>query len=412
MKPFATAITLVFVACLPFTACTTTVPPKVVTPAPADHPLRAAIPQIEEAFKAQPERTPLLYVLAMYYERLGEPENVVKTLERLEAAGWTYGVGEYDFTTDTPAFRAMRKRLDAKEPRVSKATRAFTVSNTKDLIPEGIAYDAASDSFFLTSLYGTKIVRVDRSGRMTDFITTGQDGYRAGLGAAVDPQRRLLWAGSGTTPEMRGYTPEQAGLSSLHAYDLNTGKQVRKLTAGSADKPSLLNDVALLADGTLYVTDTQGNRVWRIAPNSDRLESFAEDLRFPNGIAISDDQRYLYVADFRGINRFDLRDNNTRLTLPSKQPLAGIDGLKFHKNTLIGIQNAAGASRVIRVHLDDANRVELLETKNPLFHLPTTGVIAGDEYYFIANSQLRAFTDGKLWPEEKLRDTVVMKIKL
>lgn len=407
MKRFAIAITLVFVAC---STATTTAPAPV--PAPADHPLRAALPQIEEAFKAQPERTPLLYVLAMYYERLGEPANVVKTLERLESAGWTYGVGEYDFTTKTPELRAVAKRLNAKEPRVAKATRAFVIANAQELVPEGIAYDAASDSFFLTSLYQRKIVRVDRNGRMSDFIAEGQDGFRAGLGAIVDPRRRLLWAGTGTTPEMRGYTPEQAGGSAVHAYDLTTGKLVRKLTSGSAEKPSLLNDLALLQDGTLFVTDTNANRVYRIAPDSEQLEVFAEDLRYPNGIAVSDDQRYLYVADFRGINRFDLGDRNTKLTLPSKQPLAGIDGLKFHNGTLIGIQNAAGASRVIRVHLNDGNRIELLETKHPLFHIPTTGVIVGGDYYFVANSQLRAFTEGKLWPAEKLRDPVMLRIAL
>lgn len=405
MKRLARAITLVFVAC---TSATVDTPPP--TPAPADHPLRAVIPQIEDALKAQPERTPLMYVMAMYYEQLGEPANVVKTLERLEATGWTYGVGEYDFKTNTPEFRAIAKRLDAKEPRVSKATRAFTVSNAKDLVPEGIAYDAATDTLFLTSLYRTKVVRVDRNGRASDFIAEGQDGFRAGLGAIVDARRRLLWVATGSTPEMRGYTPELAGLSAVHAYDLDTGKLVKKLTSGSSEKPSLLNDLALAGDGTIYVTDTNANRVYRIT--GDALEVFVEDLRYPNGIAVSDDGRYLYVADFRGINRFDLRENNAKVILPSKQPLAGIDGLKFHEGTLIGIQNAAGASRVIRVHLDDANRIELLETKNPLFHLPTTGVIAGRDYYFIANSQLRAFTDGKLWPEEKLRDPVVLQIRL
>lgn len=62
---------------------------------------------------------------------------------------------------------------------------------------------------------------------------------------------------------------------------------------------------------------------------------------------------------------------------------------------LIGIQNAIGKTRVIRIHLDDS-RVEILESKNPLFEIPLTGAVAGDDYYFIANPGLRVKPRGDL----------------
>jgi sugar lactone lactonase YvrE len=375
-------------------------------PPPSDSP----IAQLEAAWAAQPERTPIGYVLATYHDRAGEPEQVVRVLERLERAGWTYGVGEFDFKSDTPAFRTTRERLNAIEPKVSKATVAFTVAGARDLLPEGIAYDPADDVFYLSSLRYTKVLRVDRDGRATDFVTTGQDGIRATLGMHVDPVRRLLWVASGVTPEMPGYTPDQAGFSALHAYSLRDGKLVKKVTTGSNEKPSMLNDVTLLADGSLFVTDTPANRVLRLAADADTFEVFAEDLRYPNGIAVADDEESLYVADFRGINRFSVRDKSRQL-LAARQPLAGIDGLAYDHGTLIGIQNAAGNPRVLRIHLAEQNRVELLESKNPLFHLPTTGVVARDGYYFIANSMMRAFeADGTIWPTERLREPVILRI--
>lgn len=401
---------LVTIAIL-FVACTTSAPPPPAAPKP-DDPLHAAIRQLEDAWTAQPERTPLAYVLASYYERAGQPEQVVRTLERLERAGWTYGIGQFDFKTDTPAFRAVRERLDAREPKVSKATVAFTVTGHRDLIPEGIAHDPIDDVFYLSSLRHAKVLRVTREGRATEFVTAGQDGIRATLGMHVDPQRRLLWVASGITPELRGYTPEQAGPSALHAYDLGHGRLVKKITIGTKDKPSMLNDVTLLADGSLYVTDTVANRVLRLAPGAEAFEVFAEDFRYPNGIAVSDDQQWLYVADFRGINRLDLRDRSRQL-LPATQPLAGIDGLTYDNGTLVAIQNSAGNPRVLRIHVGEENRVELLESRNALFHLPTTGVVAGQAYYFIANSMLRAFAeDGAIWPMERLRDPVILRIEL
>ena len=117
------------------------------------------------------------------------------------------------------------------------------------------------------------------------------------------------------------------------------------------------------------------------------------------------------MADFRGITRFDVNDAS-RTRIESKALLGGIDGLSMHRGKLIGIQNALGKTRVIRI--DPANgNVEILESGNPVFDIPTTGTVAGDDYFFIANSQLRAFGgDHTIWPMEKLRDPVMMRIRL
>ncbi|HYC92347.1 MAG TPA: SMP-30/gluconolactonase/LRE family protein [Thermoanaerobaculia bacterium] len=136
-------------------------------------------------------------------------------------------------------------------------------------------------------------------------------------------------------------------------------------------------------------------KVLRLPAGGDAFEEWADDFRYPNGIALSDDQRTLYVADFRGVTRFDVARASARERIEpagraEARPtlLNGIDGLSFDRGTLIGIQNAIGKPRVIRIHLDH-HRVEILESKNALFELPLTGAVAGDHYYFIANPGLR-----------------------
>ena len=88
----------------------------------------------------------------------------------------------------------------------------------------------------------------------------------------------------------------------------------------------------------------------------------------------------------------------TQLSAPPGTTLLGIDGLSFHNGALIGIQNGIRPYRVVRLPLDaTASRikaVEVLESNHPLFDEPTTGVVIGDRYFFIANSHWPSFAEG------------------
>lgn len=56
---------------------------------------------------------------------------------------------------------------------------------------------------------------------------------------------------------------------------------------------------------------------------------------------------------------------------------------------------------------------QVLEANHPMFMNPTTGVVVGDELYFIANSQFSSFMkDGKLFPESRLFETVILRLPL
>jgi sugar lactone lactonase YvrE len=385
---------------LSLAGCTTAPPPR-----PVDEQTRNAIRQLTELIAAQSTNLPYIYVLATYHARAGDAGEVVRWLTRLDELGWDHGVSPVDFRgIDSPAYRSVVAKLEAREPRVNNARVAFTLPGQRDLVPEGIAYDPVDDVFYVSGIYRRKVLRVTRDGRATDFVKEAQDGMLGGLGVKVDAGRRLLWVISSTTKEMRGAVEGQDA-SMLAAYDLRDGRLVKKIDAG----PARLNDLTLLADGSLFATDMGRHKVVRLAAGADRLEDWAEDFRFPNGIAVSDDERHLYVADFRGISRFDLT-NKSRAKIDAPL-LNGIDGLSFHRGRLIAIQNAIGKPRVVRID-PVTNAVEILESKNPLFELPTTGAVAGNEYYFIANPGLRSFDDATIWPAEKLEDPVMLRLAL
>ena len=339
-----------------------------VAPAP-DPAILAEIQRIEGLVAAQPGNQPYIYILATYYDRARDEKNVVRWLTRLDELEWQLGLGPDSFpnTSSAPAFRRIAAKLEAREPAVHRARTAFTFPKLRS---EGVTYDPVDDVFYFNG-GATAFLRVDRSGRSTEIPVESLGEKWDRLGMDVDAARRQLWVvGAGPT-----------GTSNISVYALPGMALIRRVTHGAK---SYLNDLTLLADGTAFVTDTGANQVLRLAPGAETFELWAEDFRGPNGIAISADERTLYVADFRGLNAFDVAAKSRRL-LETSTLLNGIDGLVEHRGTLIGIQNVLGRPRVVRVHVQDGNRVELLESKNPLLNVPATGVVAGNEYYFLAN---------------------------
>lgn len=64
---------------------------------------------------------------------------------------------------------------------------------------------------------------------------------------------------------------------------------------------------------------------------------------------------------------------------------------------------------------EDSNEIEsreILEANNPILDVPTTGVLVGDELYYVANCPSFHFhEDGSLVPDE-LNDVTILKARL
>jgi SMP-30/gluconolaconase/LRE-like protein len=248
------------------------------------------------------------------------------------------------------------------------------------------------------------------------------------LGLKVDPARRTLWVCSAAGAA----AGEQDGSSGLFRYDLATGRLVSKHLLPGKPQPHLLNDVALGRNGEVFVTDSKGGGLYRLRPGQEQLEVFLEPgtLIYPNGVALSPDAKKLFVADFaKGLSIVDVASRQVRpLPHPERVNVAGIDGLyylqggrlqggRLHGGSLVAVQNAAGTERIVRFRLrpglDAIESEEILESRNPLFVIPTTGTLAGGSLVYIANSQLESLDDqGRLKPGAKLEEPVILMLPL
>ncbi|MBK9472315.1 MAG: hypothetical protein IPO18_08525 [bacterium] len=77
-----------------------------------------------------------------------------------------------------------------------------------------------------------------RDGTASDFITPGAHGYLAGLGVAVDAQRRRLWAVSTAQADDGLFDAATVATSAVHVFDLDTGSLLWRHVTAQRDEPS------------------------------------------------------------------------------------------------------------------------------------------------------------------------------
>ena len=374
------------------------------------------------AAQLRPNHPRLMFNLAAAYALTGNRSEALQWLDRMTAMGLVFPAdkeSDFDSIKGSNEFQTILKKVEYNKLPVINGGSAFTL-HEKGFIPEGIAYDPSTQTFYLGSVYQRKIVSVNRKGESKDFATE-PDGLWSVMGMKVDARRRLLWVASAAHPQMSNYDAKENGASGLFKFDLQTGKLLKKYILPKGARGHWLGDLVLSSRGDVFTTDSITPAIYFISRQKDELEMFLEDPAFVNlqGLDFTVDGKHLFVADYaKGIFRIDLQTKKVvTLDLAPDITLLGIDGLYSYKGTLLAVQNGINPPRLVRLFLNpELDRVERLTTlaaNDPLFDEPTLGVLVKDNFYLIANSQWGAIDEkGRLAAVEKLKDPIVLKIKL
>lgn len=268
---------------------------------------------------------------------------------------------------------------------VAKATRLAKLPEGES---EGIAYDPVSKHLFAGTGNG-ELLSISEDGKVSTFASGG--GLRQILGIKVDSSRRLVWLVNGRYPEPDA--PADGGTGGIRAYNIDSGTVVT--TVEVDERPILhgFNDLALAEDGTVYVTDTNMNSVYKLAPGGKALELVLRDSRmtFPNGIVLTPDQRTLYVTHVEGISAIDAKAGSRKLLpVPADASVNSIDGLLLHKGQLYAVQNSPYLDRIVGIALSpdgtSVERVWTISSHTPAGLSHTTAAIAGDHLYMIGGT--------------------------
>lgn len=160
--------------------------------------------------------------------------------------------------------------------------------------PEAVRYDPDQDVYFVSNFNGSGSAR-DNNGfisRMRPDGSIEQLRFIAGGAGGV-----TLHAPRGMT--IVGDTLWVADADGVHGFDRRTGATVATI-AFPGQTLGFLNDVAAAPDGSLYVTDTGTNRVYRIAGRAASVVVDDPALGGPNGITWDAANARFLVVPYRG----------------------------------------------------------------------------------------------------------------
>jgi hypothetical protein len=371
--------------------------------------IREQVATIEGLGDEVPDRGAILYFRATARQHLGETREALALLKEcltLREGFDPSGSPEFFGLKGTKEFDDLVASVHRDFPEVSSARLGF-LTEERDLIPEGLAYDPKRKNLYLSSLNRRKIVKIDAEGRSSDFVSGNLHSLLPILGIRLDATDDTIWAASF----------DEAGKTELLHFD-SAGALLGWFSPGGNSQHGF-NDLVVRKSGEVVVTDSLSNQVVRFNPRTHRFEplKIKRPLFYPNGIALAEDDQTLFVADSLGMIRISLADGTSQDIDPGpRNTLAGADGLYWYKGNLLAVQNGIGSPRIALFKLSrDGTRVvktTVLENRTQFTPLPTTGAISGGNFYFIANSQIDNLNGNKVMDVTRLAPIRIAVLRL
>ena len=229
-------------------------------------------------------------------------------------------------------------------------------------LPEGPVWDEGSKSLLFVDIINNKVLKWNEKNGLTDYIMpSGNTGYAPNLGEG------LLGA--------NGLSLDSEGNLILCQHG---DRRIAKITNKSSDNPNFTtvidnyegkrlnspNDLTISKDGDIYFTDPpfaffdlntfsfvetemrelDFNGVFKFNPKNNELKLISRDIESPNGLALSPDEKFLYVNKMGNpfsetpakIIKINLNDMTSETFFEGSDLLENLegnyDGMKVHSS--------------------------------------------------------------------------------
>jgi hypothetical protein len=266
--------------------------------------------------------------------------------------------------------------------------------NTAASSPAGLAYDAVSRRFIVGDRDARKLTVVDEFSQHVANLASAQSaGFGRIAALEIDPRQGNLWVVSNDSAS-GGDASANAGTglphTTLHKLQLISGRVLQSFVAPDRFGSARFADVAITSDSTVLVLDDAGGRIFRLRSKATDFEVAATVKERPTTIAPASDN-LAYVATDDGIVVVDLSSKGTAdLKSASGVHLAHVSRLRWHKGSLVGIQQIDGTYRAVRFRLDSsgrrATRQQVLDEAISTID-PTAATISGGILYCLASGE-------------------------
>ncbi|HUL95887.1 MAG TPA: hypothetical protein VLT89_07735 [Usitatibacter sp.] len=357
--------------------------------------IQRGIASIEALLAKRPDDATLYFYLAKLRAEAADAKACVEALAKVNQLGDGFLPARqlgFEKVWGDPAFQSLRSRMEARLPRLDYAPIEVQLEDN-GLLPEGMAYDAPSRSFFVGSTAEHKVVRVSAEGVAADFTNPTAE-LDPVLGIAVDSPRRKLYAVTTSTLTAEGRKHRR---NAVVVFDVDSGAYLRRVDIAEAQG---LNDVAVAAGGRAFTTDSGAGAVYELTQGTTAKQLVAPGtLPGANGLAASPDAKKLYVAHNTGLAVVNLDSGQVkRVNNTTRETVAAIDGLYEWHGQLVGVQNATTPGRVILMSLSsDGETITKVQTLLSHHHNaldePTTGAPTERGFFLLAATGLAHYND-------------------
>lgn len=207
--------------------------------------------------------------------------------------------------------------------------------------PEAVRYDPDQDVYFVANFNGGGNDR-DANGYISKLLPDG----------TIEAQEFMTGTETHPLHAPRGmYITEDtlwaADIDGVHGFNRTTGEQVQFIDFTGLE-PGFLNDIAATPDGTLYVTDTGTNTLYRI-DNTTPSVVHDELPHAPNGITLDPESGSLILAPWGGALTFHAWEpGSEELTdYVTAQSGGNMDGIEFYNGRLLAASQVDSSLHVI-----------------------------------------------------------------
>lgn len=271
----------------------------------------------------------------------------------------------------------------------------------------------------LGSIREKKIVKVDRSGKVSDWLETPY----AVLGMKVDFKKGHLWVSTAAVPEMKGFTATDQGKSVVLQIDIRTAEILQGI---AYDEESIIGDLVVDQQDRIWLSNSMTPHLSRTETDTTKYLGAFNRKQFDlsdgyfslQGLTLTDDEEYLYFSDYiTGLFRINIKEDNIeKVFAPQTSLLKGIDGLYYYKNTLLAIHNGTKPYRVVQYFLDETGTYidmeRVINRGGESLGEPTLGQVKDGYFYYVANSPWPFYDEQKNLLVDQLKPIEIRRIKL
>lgn len=211
----------------------------------------------------------------------------------------------------------------------SQSRTEVTIKDTA-VAPENLTSSRDGTIYFGSMTKGTIYRAVPGATQAEPWILASTTGLTRVLGVLADDKSNTLWVCQNATGGQGG--APVVGQTALRSFDLKSG--AAKGTYPFPPNSRVCNDIAVSADGTAYASESFGGRVHRLKPGATQLDVWASDsaMTVIDGLAFLGDGS-LYVNNFATGRLYRIpvnADGSAGAIVPieTSMPLVRPDGLR------------------------------------------------------------------------------------